>query len=309
MSDQDSSSDYGDNFDLGPVTVDTVRSTEAREIFATVMFHPKERRGTSASIKGKVDTGAMVSRMPASDLQPSHAIIKGMSGADLQNCGTIDISVSCNAITANTKFYVTKFECAFVLGLGFCKSFKLVSVASVCTQHSICMETQGMEAVNITNESEANYSQLKKKWNKHLPLGNKTGNLLEELKQIFPETFDGQVGRFEVEVKLKVSPNAKPTQLPPRAVPQSIMSDLKKELDKMEKMGNYSTIPRNNKLGTQLSYCQEEEWIPPFMSRPKESHSQRALHRILGRRTTQLHERTVLLHTRCQEWVLDQAAG
>ena len=318
-SDQDSSSDYGDNFDLGPVTVDTVRSTEAREIFTPVMFHPKEKRGTSVSIQGKVDTGAMVSCTPASmllqlelstsDLQPSHATIRGMSGTDLQDCGTIDISVSCNAITANTKFYITKCECAFVLGLGFCKTFKLVSVASVCTQHSICMETQGMEAVNITNESEANYSQLKKKWNKHLPLGKKTGNPLEDLKQIFPETFDGQVGRFEGEVNLKVSPNAKPTQLPPRAVPQSIMSDLKKELDKMEKKGNYSTMPRNNKLGTLLSYCQEEEWIPPFMSRPKESHSQRALHRILGRRTTQLHGRTVLLHTRCQEWVLDQAAG
>ena len=225
MSDQDSSSDYGDNFDLGQVTVDTVRSTEAREIFAPVMFHPKEKRGTSVSIKGKVDTGAMVSCMPASmvpqlglstsDLQPSHAIIRGMSGTDLQNCGTIDISVSCNAITANTKFYVTKCECAFVLGLGFCKTFKLVSVASVCTQHSISMETQGMEAVHITNESEANYSQLNKKWNKHLPLGKKTGNPLEDLKQIFPETFDGRVGRFEGEVNLKVSPNAKPTQLPP----------------------------------------------------------------------------------------------
>ena len=160
-----------------------------------------------------------------------------MSGTDLQNCGTIDISVSCNAITANTKFYVTKCECAFVLGLGFCKTFKLVSVASVCTQHSISMETQGMEAVHITIKSEANYNQLKKKWNKHLPLGKKTGNPLEDLKQIFPETFDGQVGRFEGEVNLKVSPNAKQTQLPPRAVPQSIMSDLKKELNKMEKEG------------------------------------------------------------------------
>ena len=235
MSDQDSSSDYGDNVYVGPVTVDTVRRTEAREIFAHIMFHPKEKRSTSVSSKGKADTGAVVSCMPASmqpqlglstnDLQPSHAIIRGMSRTDLQNCGTIDMSVSCNAITGNTKFYVTKCECAFVLGLGFCKTFKLVSVASVCIQHSISMKTQGMEAVYITNESEANYGQLKKKWNKHLSFGKKTGNPLENLKQIFPETFDGQVGRFEREVNLKVSPNSKPTQLPPRAVPQSIMSD------------------------------------------------------------------------------------
>ena len=100
-----------------------------------------------------------------------------------------------------------------------------------------------MEAVHITNESEANYSQLKKKWNKHLPLGKKTGNPLENLKQIFPETLDGQVSRFEDEVNLKVSPNAKSTHLPPRAVPQSIMSYLKKELDKMEKGGIIRPCP------------------------------------------------------------------
>jgi len=29
------------------------------------------------------------------------------------------------------------------------------------------------------------------KWNKHLPLGKKTGDPLEDLKQIFPEIFDG----------------------------------------------------------------------------------------------------------------------
>ena len=82
----------------------------------------------------------------------------------------------------------------------------LVHFAPVCRQHSLSMEAQKMEAVNITSESEANYSQLKRKWNKHLPLGMKTGNPLEDLKQIFPETFDGQVGRFEGNINLKVHP-------------------------------------------------------------------------------------------------------
>jgi hypothetical protein len=51
---------------------------------------------------------------------------------------------------------------------------------------------------------------------------------MEDLKQIFPKTFGGQVGLSEL------SPDAKPTQLPPRAVPQSVTPELKKELDKME---------------------------------------------------------------------------
>ena len=60
---------------------------------------------------------------------------------------------------------------------------------------------------------------------------------MEDLKQIFPETFDGQVGLFEGEASLKLSPEAKPVQLLRRAVPQSIMPQLKKALDKTDQEG------------------------------------------------------------------------
>ena len=100
-----------------------------------------------------------------------------------------------------------------------------------------------VEAVHITEESEADYDNLQKKWKKHLPLGKKTGDPLEDLKQIFPETFDSQVGLFEGEVSLKFSSEAKPVQLPPCAVPQSIMPQLKKELDKMEQEGIIRACP------------------------------------------------------------------
>ena len=105
------------------------------------------------------------------------------------------------------------------------------------------MEPCHVEAVHITEESEADYDNLQKKWKKHLPLGKKTGDPLEDLKQIFPETFDGQVGLFEGEVSLKLSPEAKPVQLPPRAILQSIMPQLKKELDKMEQEGIIRACP------------------------------------------------------------------
>ena len=99
------------------------------------------------------------------------------------------------------------------------------------------MEPYHVEAVHITEESEADYDSLQKRRKKHLPLGKKTGDPLEDLKQIFPETSDGPVGLFEGVVSLKLSPETKPVQLPPRAVPQSIMPQLKKELDKMEQEG------------------------------------------------------------------------
>ena len=99
------------------------------------------------------------------------------------------------------------------------------------------MEPNHAEAVHITDKAEANYHKLQKKGKPHLPLGTKTDPPLKDLKQIFPETFDGNVGRFEGKVNLKLTPDAKPVQLLPRAVPQSIMLQLRKELDKMEKKG------------------------------------------------------------------------
>ena len=54
------------------------------------------------------------------DLKPSDTVIRGMLGADLQNYGTVCINVTCNEITKKAKFYVTKHDYAFILGLEFC---------------------------------------------------------------------------------------------------------------------------------------------------------------------------------------------
>lgn len=70
----------------------------------------------------------------------------------------------------------------------------------------------------------------------HFPPGKKTGNPLDR-KEIFPDTFDSQVGLFEGDAHLKVSLEAQHVQLPPRAVPQSVMPALKEELDKIEREG------------------------------------------------------------------------
>ena len=103
------SSGYEDNYDLNPVIIGTVHSQNAREVFAPVVFKPNTDSSATFAVQGKVDTGAMVSCMPVSmlpqiglssnDLTPNRSIIRGMSGTDLQNCGTVDINVMCNNIT------------------------------------------------------------------------------------------------------------------------------------------------------------------------------------------------------------------
>ena len=88
--------------------------------------------------------------------------------------------------------------------------FKLVTIPPVRTLRSVSLEPNQVEAVHIADESEVDYHKLKTKWKENLPLGRKTGDPLNDLEQIFPETFDGQVGLFEGEASLKVSPDAKP---------------------------------------------------------------------------------------------------
>ena len=78
-----------------------------------------------------------------------------MSAADLRNCGTTDVNITCNDITAKWRFYVTKREYAFILGIGLCKKFELVTIAPVCIQQIISMEPNHVVAVYITDESEA----------------------------------------------------------------------------------------------------------------------------------------------------------
>ena len=71
---------------------------------------------------------------------------------------------------------------------------------------------------------------------KYLPLGKTTGDAFLDLKNIFPDMFDGTVGRFQGEAELKLSPDAKPLQLPPRAVQHSTLPKLKRSLIRWRKM-------------------------------------------------------------------------
>ena len=80
-----------------------------------------------------------------------------------------------------------------------------MSYASSCILRKVTVNT-----VHITEDSKVNYSGLQKKWKKHLPLGKKTGNPLEDLKLVFPTMLNGKVGLFEGETSLKLSPDAKP---------------------------------------------------------------------------------------------------
>ena len=80
------SSEYDDEFDLNAVSVHALHNHESREVYASVVFHLKGN--AKSTLKGKVDTGAMVRCIPMSilpqiglsmkDHKPSEAVIRGM---------------------------------------------------------------------------------------------------------------------------------------------------------------------------------------------------------------------------------------
>ena len=245
VSDTDEES-YEEAFDMGCIFEGN--DSKAREVVANLKFHSNK----TTILTGKVDTGAMATCMPISflsklglkrsDLLPSSARLKGVTGTDMEVCGEILVKVTCNGHSNTVNFVITKLGTEIILGLGFSKLFQLITLADTCIQRSINVD-QKVEAVHITDESEIDYNALRKKWKHHLPLGKKTGDPKKDLEAIFPNTFDGNVGLFEGEADLKLAPGSKPVQLPPRAVPLSVMPKLKEKLDEMEKEGIIRPCP------------------------------------------------------------------
>lgn len=241
-------SDYSDEestYDVGIVSINNVRGN-TREVLAKVEF----LLPTPATLKGKVDTGAMATCMPMSllqdiglaptDLEPTDATLRGVTGVDMKACGKLEVEVRCNSQKQRTRIIVTELGDELILGLDFCRLFDLVTVANTCIQRQVVFE---QKTVHITDESDVDYDHLRQKWKKHLPLGKHTGDPLGDIKAIFPDTFDGTVGLFDGEAELKVSPDAKPVQLPPRAIALSVLPKLKAELDKMESEGIIRPCP------------------------------------------------------------------
>jgi hypothetical protein len=189
------------DFDMDLVCINSLQMNSTREVLAALTFHSE---GQTHPHEGKVDTGAMASCIPVSmlfsigirksSLKPSRAILKGISGMNLKNQGTVTVHVSCNSKLEATDFYVAEYGCEIILGLPFCKQFQLVLMADVCYQRQVSCS---MQAVHTTEESSIDNGSIKKKWSRHFPLGKMTGSAMKDLQGIFPSMFDGSVELFE----------------------------------------------------------------------------------------------------------------
>ena len=55
------------------------------------------------------------------------------------------------------KFYMTKLGSELILGLGFCKKFEFMNIASTCIQQKV---TADIDVIHIMDESEADYKKF-----------------------------------------------------------------------------------------------------------------------------------------------------
>jgi hypothetical protein len=83
-------------FDMDSIHMDSIQRNHPREVLTNVTFHAA---GRTYQEEGKVDTGAMASCLPQRllpsigisqhGLKPCRAVLRGISGMDLDNQGTI----------------------------------------------------------------------------------------------------------------------------------------------------------------------------------------------------------------------------
>ena len=135
---------YEVSYDIGVLSIDTF---EACEVLANVMFQIQRPDG----IRGKVNTGAMVTCMPLSilcdigldekDLAPNSSHLHGVTGTDMNIRGEVTVQVSFNS-HSKIKILVNELGTELILGFNFCKLFNLIAIADAFIQRNITLYEQ-----------------------------------------------------------------------------------------------------------------------------------------------------------------------
>ena len=203
-------------------------------------------------IHGKQDTGAEINAMPLNVYDQLNQKLKG--NLELKSCGDVKvigyskqsvnivgkISVTCTHANVIKKcnFFVTDIiDTKVILGLQFCRAFKLVKIN--CDEQCVCKQI----AVDIIN------SEFPRGLDPGDPHSTKAKpppvdinlklrpDCKAHVMELYPDLFDG-VGTIQgAKVKQDVDPNIPPVVQPPRKIPSAMVEPLKKEIDHILNLG------------------------------------------------------------------------
>ena len=80
-------------------------------------------------------------------IKPTKMKLRGVTGTHIQVIGSLTMMATCNGETHHTMIIVTELRTELILGLDFCRTFKLVHIADTCALRSI---NSDVDAVHIT---------------------------------------------------------------------------------------------------------------------------------------------------------------
>ena len=191
--------------------VNSTRPDDRDEVYATVNL-----RGTPATLRVKVDTGAQGNILPMRTynqmfpvrkpaLTPTRTILTAYDGSRIQHHGCVTLPCEYDGHTTDAKFYVAEAAGPVILGLPSSRNLHLVTLHCAVGASEPALSTP---AINTT----------------------------EDLKRAYPGQFD-RIGNFPGQYHIVLSENAQPVIHAPRRCPVHLREELKEELESMEKEG------------------------------------------------------------------------
>ena len=195
-------------------SVESIDMVESEQLVYTIkktkIFADMKIRSTTKQVSFQIDTGTTVNILPIKFMPKDAETVKTPIIPKLWTSNKIKPVGSARIVIENPSnnkkyrltFIIVKEDLTPILGLRASEAMNLLTV-------------------NNDNFKEARVNEI-------------TVQSEEDIVNSFPSVFDDGIGSLPGEQHLVVNPEIKPTVNPVRRVPHSLVSDLKRELNKME---------------------------------------------------------------------------
>ena len=207
------SSDDDDESFLGSVKVTSVNKQPG------VSWYEEVKVG-GRMIRFKVDTGAQTNLIPKhvydklsekGRMRHSRKKLKGVSGETVEFVGKTYLNYNASKFKCRAETFIVKDKINPLLGLDTALQLKIVQ------------KGPGSHAKDSVDTNESYYVNSV----------SCKGLTLPDIKRKYGSVFDGKLGKYPSQYRIKLSDDATPVIIPTKRIPQSVESPLKEKLDKM----------------------------------------------------------------------------
>lgn len=186
-------------------TIENVNTVYPNKLYAMMKLSGER------DVKFQMDCGATVNIIPLSiyrslvrapSLQPSDVILRTYDNSLIK----VDGKIVCKTINQkNGRKYMVEYQ---IVGVDH---KPILGAKAILAMGLMSINTENV--MSVSSKAQVN------------------------LKEMYPDVFDGKLGKFAGAVKLEVDPEVSPVCLPPRRLPIAIKDDVKKHIDDLVKKG------------------------------------------------------------------------